>query len=156
MPDQRETIQAALRDFTDRPLAETARAFLDTLGYRSDRTLDLGDSSPGTFLDYVRSHAPNSRFDETKALFADWKSADLLFQLTDEELASTSSLFHETDIQPGLLRPPHHLLRRGLPPGPEQTPPRPLHPGYSTGEFPAVRRKQDRLIRAVCSGPDIP
>jgi hypothetical protein len=44
MPDQRETIQAVLRDFTDRPLADAARAFLDTLGYRSDRTLDLGDS----------------------------------------------------------------------------------------------------------------
>ena len=102
--DQRETIEAALRDFTVRPLADAARTFLATLGYRSDRTLDLGDSSPGVFLDYVRSHAPDSRFDETKALFADWKSADLLFQLTDEELSNTASLFKETDVQPGLLR----------------------------------------------------
>ena len=71
--DQRETIQAALRDFTDRPLADAAHAFLDTLGYRSDRTLDLGDSSPGMFLDYVRSHAKDAKFDKFKALFDDGK-----------------------------------------------------------------------------------
>ena len=40
MPDQSKDIQASLRDFTDRPLADAARAFLDTLGYRSDRELE--------------------------------------------------------------------------------------------------------------------
>ena len=69
MPDQSKDIQASLRDFTDRPLADAARAFLDTLGYRSDRTLDLGNSSPGAFRDYVRSHTTAAKFDGSKALF---------------------------------------------------------------------------------------
>lgn len=102
--DLRESIQVALRNFTDRPLADVARSFLDTLGYRSDRTLDLGDSSADAFISFVNDHANGSKFDKDKAHFAAWKSVDLLFQLTDEELGKENSLFKDTKIQPGLLR----------------------------------------------------
>jgi hypothetical protein len=74
-------------------------------GYQSDRTLDLAGSKPQAFLDLLASHSGQTKFDESKALFSDWKSADLLFQLTDGEISSIqqSDFFKETDIQPALL-----------------------------------------------------
>ncbi len=101
--DLRPAIQTALAAFAEKPLKEASLAFLETLGYASDRVLDLGGSSPDAFRRFIRENAAGQSFDETKALFADWKSADLLFQLTDDELSGHRSLFEET-VQPGLLR----------------------------------------------------
>ena len=104
MPDLRDEIKTALRDFNSKPLRKSALTLLDILGYRSDRTLVLEGSKPHAFLDLVQSQPAATKFDSTKALFSDWKSADILFQLTDDDLASTSSLFKETNVKPGLLR----------------------------------------------------
>jgi len=104
MPDLRDEIKTALQAFTSQPLRKAAITLLDTLGYRSDRTLVLEGSKPQAFLDLIQSQPAATKFDPTKALFSDWKSADILFQLTDDDLASTSSLFKETDIKSGLLR----------------------------------------------------
>ena len=46
----------------------------------------------------------DTKFDPTKALFADWTSADILFQLTDEELSAASGLFKDTTVKPSLLQ----------------------------------------------------
>lgn len=100
----RSVIQAALAAFQKKSLSEAAVGLLDVLGYRSDRTVNLGDSKPQTFLDFVRDNARNSNFNEAKALAADWQSADLLFQLTDEELSGHTSLFKETGVNAGLLQ----------------------------------------------------
>jgi hypothetical protein len=104
MPDLRDQIQTALQAFNSQPLRKAALALLDTLGYRSDRTLVLEDSKPQAFLELVQSQHTSAKFDEAKALFPDWKSADILFQLTDDDLAATSTLFKETDIKSSLLR----------------------------------------------------
>ncbi|MCC5804919.1 MAG: Eco57I restriction-modification methylase domain-containing protein [Opitutales bacterium] len=104
MPDLRENIRAALNAFTAKPLREAALDFLGTLGYRSDRTLHTGDSSPAAFLEFIESNAGSAGIDRSKALVDDWKSADLLFQLTDSELSREANLFKEEDIKPGLLR----------------------------------------------------
>lgn len=102
--DLRPQIQVNLGDFVDTKLLDAANALLATLGYQSDRTINLGDSSPASFLQFLRSQSGEVPFDEKKALFSDWKSIHLLFQLTDEELSGHTSLFKETDIAPGLLR----------------------------------------------------
>lgn len=102
--DQREAIIAALEAFESRPLADAARQLFATLGYRSDRTVNLGGSSPDAFRDFIRANAGDAVFDERKALFSDWTSADLLFQLTDDDLSGQQSLFSDTKINPGLLR----------------------------------------------------
>ncbi|MEI7867899.1 MAG: Eco57I restriction-modification methylase domain-containing protein, partial [Candidatus Methylumidiphilus sp.] len=101
--DPRTSIDATLKHFNTDPLADAARNLLATLGYQSDRTLHLGSSDPQAFLDFVRSHPSGSAFDESKALFQDWKTADLLFQLTDEELTGQDSLFKETAVSVGLM-----------------------------------------------------
>ena len=104
MPDLRESIQNALAAVETSPFRDSAAGLLATLGYRSDRTVNLGSSSPNAFLQFIRAQAAEAPFNETKALFESWKSADLLFQLTDEELNSSQSLFQDTDLKSGLLR----------------------------------------------------
>jgi type I restriction-modification system DNA methylase subunit len=104
MPDLRESIQSALAAIETSPLRASAIGLLATLGYRSDRTVNLGSSSPKAFLQFIRAQSAAAPFNEAKALFESWKSADLLFQLTDEELNSSQSLFQDTDLKSGLLR----------------------------------------------------
>jgi len=80
MPDLREDIKSALGGFlkvggTASPssptgqgqagpttLREAAIAFLGTLGYASDRTLELGGSAPAAFREFLISH-PTLRHD---------------------------------------------------------------------------------------------
>jgi hypothetical protein len=97
-------IQAALAAFRRKPLPEAATRLLAILGYRSERTVNFSDSKPQTFLDFVHANARNGYFNEAKALASDWISADLLFQLTDEELSGQTSLFKETGVNAGLLQ----------------------------------------------------
>ena len=104
MSDLRETIKSDLAAIAAKPLRGAAIGLLSSLGYKSDRTLNLGNSSPATFLDFIRKQPVDLVFNEAKALFSEWKSADLLFQLSDEELSNYASLFKETDVAPGLLR----------------------------------------------------
>jgi adenine-specific DNA-methyltransferase len=103
-PDLRDSIQSALAAFADAPLRVAATQLLKTLGYSSDKTLDLGSSDPQTFLNFIHSQPAAGAFDETKSLFAEWKSADLLFQLTDEELSGGTSLFKDSEVKPSLLQ----------------------------------------------------
>jgi adenine-specific DNA-methyltransferase len=104
MPDLRQAISQKLTAFTTKPMREASLDFLSTLGYRSDRTIVTKDSAPAAFRQFIEDNAGGVTFSEDKALFADWKSADLLFQLTDEDIAREATLFKDTDIKPGLLR----------------------------------------------------
>ena len=95
--DTRQSIQSALKAIEQMApskgqagpatFRESALSLLATLGYQSDKTITLPGSKPSAFLDLIRENNPDVVFDEKKALFADWKSADLLFQLTDEDIA---------------------------------------------------------------------
>lgn len=102
--DQREAIIAALAAIGASPLRTSATALLSTLGYRSDRTIKLESSNPKAFLDFLRANAHDTTFDEKKALFSDWTTADLLFQLSDDEISGQVSLFQDTTLNPSILR----------------------------------------------------
>ena len=97
----RSDLCAALSAFATTPLREASLSFFKTLGYSSQRTVIVPKSSPQAFLDLFAKSAP---FDQQKALFADWLAADLLFQLTDQELSREDSLFPETGVSSGQLR----------------------------------------------------
>ena len=94
-------IQTSLANFQTLPLKDAARELLATLGYKSDKFLVGAGSEPKDFLDYF---AKGHTFNETKALVSEWKSADLLFQLTDQELSGESALFTNDSVQRGLLK----------------------------------------------------
>jgi len=104
MPDLRDTIQENIQAFASAPLKDASLELLNTLGYQSDKTISVEGSKPDAFLDILSSHNPDVVFDQKKALFNDWKSADILFQLTDEELSPQDSLFKDTTVKKNLLR----------------------------------------------------
>jgi len=97
-------LEEALPLFLKRPLATAAGELLSTLGYKSERTVGLASSAPESFLSTMSELVPGVTFDKVKGLFADWVSADLLFQLTDQEISGNASLFQETTVAPGLMR----------------------------------------------------
>lgn len=94
-------MKSALSNFQTLPLKDAARQFLANLGYKSDKFFAGAGSSPQAFLDLFAAGHP---LDQAKALVSEWKSADLLFQLTDQELSRESSLFTDDSVQRGLLK----------------------------------------------------
>ncbi len=105
----RSSLQSALSAFATTPLREASLGFFKTLGYASQRTVIVPKSSPRAFLDLFAKTSSTAAgaatpFDQVKALFADWLAADLLFQLTDQELSREDSLFPETGVSSGQLR----------------------------------------------------
>src|SRR5205823_1914572 len=86
MPDSqvetRSDIASRLTGLAEGPLDASSRALFDSLGYRSQRTLDI-HSVPQLqeLLD------PKGLLTEQNALLSRWRSVDFLFQLTDSELS---------------------------------------------------------------------
>jgi hypothetical protein len=97
----RISLKSALSAFAVQPLREASLGFFKTLGYSSQRTVIVPKSSPRAFLERFGN---NISFDQEKALFADWLAADLLFQLTDQELSREAALFPESSVSAGQLR----------------------------------------------------
>lgn len=124
-------MKSALAHFQTLPLKGAARQLLIKLGYKSDKFIARAGSSPQAFLNrFAGGHA----FDQAKALVADWKSADLHFQLTDQELSRESSLFSDDSVQRGLLKSYVFITieRKGS--------------DYARGKFSAITRQINRLF----------
>jgi len=100
----RVSINTALQSFELAPLREAALSLLNTLGYSSDKTIEIPDSDPQAFLELLSEHNPDIEINKEKALFEDWLQADILFQLTDEELSHETSLFKDDKVNSGLLQ----------------------------------------------------
>ena len=100
----RKDIRAALQAFQSKPLREAAITLLSTLGYRSDKTAEIPDSNPQAFLDWLSEHSKDTEFKKDKALFDDWLKANILFQLTNEELTHENRLFKNDEVNAGLLQ----------------------------------------------------
>ena len=124
-------MKSALADFQTLPLKDAARQLLAKLGYKSDKFLVGAGSRPQDFLDHFATGHP---FDEAKALVSEWKSADLLFQLTDQELSRESSLFTDDSVQRGLLKSYIFIAieLKGT--------------DYARGKFSAIARQINRLF----------
>lgn len=83
MPNQTKThIQQALQQFQHGSLRESSLHLLATLGYQSDRQMEM-DNAPGAFL---QNYDPSQSLRQDKALFADWLTADILCQIGDWEI----------------------------------------------------------------------
>ncbi len=124
-------MKATLASFQTLPLKDAARQLLAQLGYQSDKFIAGAGSSPQSFLDLFGSgHA----FDQAKALVSEWKTADLLFQLTDQELSRESSLFTDNSVQAGLLKS-YVFIAIEL-----------KGSDYARGKFSAITRQINRLF----------
>jgi len=94
-------IQQRLQAFSSTDLRTASMALLNTLGYQSEKSLDLG-GSPDAFLDQFDNNSDRV-FQKDKALFDDWNEIHLLFQLTDQELSGQGGLFGANDVSQGLM-----------------------------------------------------
>jgi adenine-specific DNA-methyltransferase len=99
-----ETIKTALQSFESKSLREASLSLLRSLGYQSEKTITVPESDPEAFLKLLDDHNRDETIDKGKALFEDWKKADILFQLTDEELSNEISLFKDDAVNSGLLK----------------------------------------------------
>lgn len=79
----KEHIQNALKAFSSGSLRDNARQLFDVLGYRSERRSDL---SPNTAEEFRETFDQKRQLNEKTALLKDWRSVDLLFQLTSDEI----------------------------------------------------------------------
>ena len=83
-----QQIAGALDSFNQQPLPLAAAGLLKTLGYSSDKSIDLG-SRPADFVAKLRQFSQTpSAFDDVRAEVAQWHSAHFLFQLTNDEIPS--------------------------------------------------------------------
>jgi len=76
-------IQEALRRFDSGNPADAATHLFNTLGYRSDKRIDLDSNAPDAFL---REFNRDGRLNPDNALVGEWASVDMLFQLTGAEI----------------------------------------------------------------------
>ncbi len=65
---------------------------LGSLGYQSDKIMPVPKADPAQFILRAESSS-RVTINKGKAKFGDWEKADILFQLTDEELSGQTSLF---------------------------------------------------------------
>ena len=94
--DLKIEIQNSLKRFLSGNLTENALNLFKTLGYKTDRQSPFSQKTFECFRDSFLD--ADSRFDEKKAFVSEWKSIDLLFQLSKEDLSSQSSLFDTKQV----------------------------------------------------------
>lgn len=95
----KQAIADRIRAFAGQPLREASLALFETLGYTSDRTVETG-----SVADFRARFDPQGLLEHPKALIDRWQAAELLFQLTDEELSQTASLFKDDAVRTSLLK----------------------------------------------------
>ena len=89
--DIKTLLQSDICGFSSGSLSQNSIRLFSTLGYNTDRQ----DPFPQkTFAYFKESFLDGqTRFNEDKALVREWKTVDLLFQLTQEELSDGTTLF---------------------------------------------------------------
>lgn len=92
-------IRQAIVEFGGRDLRDAALAMFGTLGYQSDRTITVASVD-----DFCEQFDQEAKLAHPKAMKNSWLMAELLFQLTDEELSTTTSLFKDTSVRASLLQ----------------------------------------------------
>ncbi len=97
--DTKQAISQCIKAFASQPLREAALSLFATLGYQSDRTVETK-----SLADFREQFDPESKLEHPAALVESWQSANLLFQLTDEELSSTTALFKDDAVKTSLLQ----------------------------------------------------
>ena len=88
-PPHKAAITTALRRFVDGDLANNTRSLLETLGYRSNRTIAF---EPNTAEGFIENFGRFGEMNADKARLQEWKSVDFLFQLTEAEIVENAQL----------------------------------------------------------------
>jgi hypothetical protein len=90
-------IQTSLQGFDANVLRRSSTDLLRALGYSSDKTFDI---SPNTFAGFFAEFGQHAdTFNSKNAKADDWQSADILFQITDEDLSSAHTRFDSKALE---------------------------------------------------------
>jgi adenine-specific DNA-methyltransferase len=86
--ETKQAIVAALKKFPSSPFGQEASDLLGVLGYTSKKRLAL---KPNTFATFLTTFSQGRSLNERYAMPNEWKSVDILFQLTDEEVRTAAN-----------------------------------------------------------------
>ncbi len=86
----KQRIQDSLKAFSREPVYPAALSLFRSLGYQSQKRVELNPHSPETFLNHFDQ---TGRINTEQAQISEWQTVDFLFQLTGDEIqASATSL----------------------------------------------------------------
>ena len=98
--DEKLNIQEAIKAFGSKNFSEAGINLFSTLGYDTSLQAPLDDKTYQDFKETYIEGSPNAeRFNEEKALVENWKSIDILFQLTNDSFTNQATLF-EPSVNP--------------------------------------------------------
>lgn len=95
--DFKRLIEANLLSFISGDLRNSALQLLNTLGYKSNKQIQLQSNTPESFRTFLRDNGVQLN-NEEKAYLNEWEKVEFLFQLTDEEISRNKSLFNSNQI----------------------------------------------------------
>ena len=92
--DEKYNILEAIKAFAKDDISKAGINLFATLGYDTSLQAPLDNKSFAEFNElYIQSSPYSERFNEERANVHDWKSIDILFQLTDDSFSSQGQLF---------------------------------------------------------------
>lgn len=94
----KKDIQTAIKAFDSGSLTGNALHLFDALGYNTVRQAPFDKKTYAEFKDNYGHAFAEKKFSEEKALAKEWKSVDLLFQLTKDEVSGQLSLFDTKQV----------------------------------------------------------
>lgn len=105
--DEKLNIQEAIKAFAKDDISKAGINLFSVLGYDTSLQAPLDKKSFTEFKeDYIEASPSADRFNEEKALTDEWKTIDILFQLTDESFTGQQQLF-DSKLDP--LNPQSYL-----------------------------------------------
>ncbi len=99
--DAKSAIQNAIKAFSEGSMSKNAISLFSTLAYNTHRQNPLAEKTFAGFQDSFLGS--DSRFRADKALVNEWKSIDLLFQLTKEEVSDERNLFDTKKVNDTII-----------------------------------------------------
>ncbi len=93
----RRRIQDQLAAFAGEDMKTGAGRLLNSLGYSSDKTVEITPNTADGFKQFLRTNSTASLNDE-KAKTDEWRTIDFLFQLTDNEIGRGLGLFNNSQV----------------------------------------------------------
>jgi len=105
--DEKLNIQEAIKAFTKDDISKAGINLFSVLGYDTSLQAPLDNKTYEEFKEnYIDASPAADRFSEEKALTDNWKTIDILFQLTDESFSGQQQFF-DSKVNP--LNPQSYL-----------------------------------------------
>ena len=96
----KENIKQAIQKFANHKATENALYFFETLGYNTKLQITQNQKTGAAFDEnFIANSAKKDQFNKTKALFDQWKSIDLLFQLNSDLAGVSGGKFNNQIIE---------------------------------------------------------